>query len=878
VSFVAKENAPPAADEATAEHGNSNGNNLNSEGKDVVQDDDAKEEFQKILQRVKQQHPSSSASDSAVSNGDSRGTTNAAFKDMVDKASISKPTYQPPPLTAAQTDMKWQKSTKGFGKKYLDKFGFSGRLGAKETGVSGVIEVKVRPNQMGLGFGNFTEQSAMESNRKLDAEVRGKEYVPLEKNKESSAASGGGKRSRGVVEDRAASGAWRLGGVSLKDAQQQQKQSQKQGEGGAKNKKAKKGVSFGDVFETSSAASSVKPPQVILDMRGATPRHITDTSTINDHESSDRSEGVAAPLLGQELLYNLNLIVDMDELALRGSEARLEALETRISSAEADHAELTAVADRDRAQLTALRSIDTILARMQEALAQRPLRVTREDILGGFRRVCVHFPEETKLLGLVDVLPAMAQPLLEHELIGWNPGEQSGLLVELYVEWMSGISAFEEEVREQAEAGGDIGVEGGGEAATSAAYRCLSLIIEKLSLPALRRYLVNDWETKDPLSTRTCADLLRGVKGIYPKENFVTLVESTVLPKIASAVRFWSPTTDRTPLHEWVLPWLGVIGRSVSSVFPGTFSVIMLYTRYPMNCHFNIYPCVLCDLACTEIRRKLASALSQWNPLDSSAFFVVKPWGGVFDERAMNDFLLRNIMPKLVMVVREQVIEPHGQSTQHLAAALLWAPLLPREDVLCLLEGEFFPKWFAVLSGWLSSAGGVDLVEVAKWYRNWRAIFPEEVAALPMVVHYFSEAVDMLAAALANQGQSGPPGVYSPPPALGQGLDYFQLASKHKAHQLALKRLESLGGKAAAAPSTAAGDPLFKDVVAAFALEHGHSFLPKRSATGVALTEDGMPLWVFGGRVTCFLDQSVVFVKRAEDWQPIGLDALLAMV
>ena len=66
----------------------------------------------------------------------------------------------------------WEKHTKGIGLKLLNKFGFKGRLGANEDGVSSSIEVKVRPNAMGLGFGDFKEASAMKSNKILEAEWR----------------------------------------------------------------------------------------------------------------------------------------------------------------------------------------------------------------------------------------------------------------------------------------------------------------------------------------------------------------------------------------------------------------------------------------------------------------------------------------------------------------------------------------------------------------------------------------------------------------------------------------------------------------------------------------------------------------------------------
>ena len=53
---------------------------------------------------------------------------------------------------------RWQSSTKGFGQKFLEKFGLKknkGRLGKDATGISRQMEVVVRPHGQGLGFGAF---------------------------------------------------------------------------------------------------------------------------------------------------------------------------------------------------------------------------------------------------------------------------------------------------------------------------------------------------------------------------------------------------------------------------------------------------------------------------------------------------------------------------------------------------------------------------------------------------------------------------------------------------------------------------------------------------------------------------------------------------
>ena len=96
---------------------------------------------------------------------------------------------------------------------------------------------------------------------------------------------------------------------------------------------------------------------------------------------------------------------------------------------------------------------------------------------------------------------------------------------------------------------------------------------------------MNEWEVKDAAATHACAALLKHVKGIFLKDSFITLVEMTVLPKIATAVKYWSPTVDRTPIDAWVLPWVPVIGRSISTVFPGTMKKRQTYKHARTHTH-----------------------------------------------------------------------------------------------------------------------------------------------------------------------------------------------------------------------------------------------------------------------------------------------------
>ena len=65
----------------------------------------------------------------------------------------------------------FEKHTKGFASKYLAKFNFEGRLGKESQGITKPIEVQVRPNNLGMGFGGFKEATTIKANREVEREL-----------------------------------------------------------------------------------------------------------------------------------------------------------------------------------------------------------------------------------------------------------------------------------------------------------------------------------------------------------------------------------------------------------------------------------------------------------------------------------------------------------------------------------------------------------------------------------------------------------------------------------------------------------------------------------------------------------------------------------
>src|SRR5690606_770715 len=136
-------------------------------------------------QAAREAEPKSSGSSASSANGRSAAAAAAA----------------PAAVNIPKDLGKWEKHTKGFGRKMLEKFGFTGALGQRGTGVTTNVEVTVRPAGVGLGYGGVKEAAQLEANKRIAAEMRGEEYKPPEQKPKMSlveqmAASEGWKKSR----------------------------------------------------------------------------------------------------------------------------------------------------------------------------------------------------------------------------------------------------------------------------------------------------------------------------------------------------------------------------------------------------------------------------------------------------------------------------------------------------------------------------------------------------------------------------------------------------------------------------------------------------------------------------------------------------------
>jgi tuftelin-interacting protein 11 len=389
---------------------------------------------------------------------------------------------------------------------------------------------------------------------------------------------------------------------------------------------------------------------------------------------------------------------------------------------------------------------------------------------------------------------------------------------------------------------------------------------ERIIMPNVRRAITSEWDVKNPDG---CIALIEAMNAAFIKKAVAEdLVDMLVQPKLLTAVRNWNPTSDPVPIHTWLHPWLPLMRSKLSVVYP-------------------------------DIRRKLSQALQSWNAVDTSALAMLTPWKAVFDKTSMENLIIRAIVPKLVLALRDLQINPQQQDLRLFRSVLAWFGMVPMLHFTSLFVGEFFPRWIRVLVNWLSL--NPDFAEVSQWYIGWKSLFPEELLEDPEMIGPFNAALDLMNAALSELG--GDELVRLAAPEM-QDTTYFKVIEKRLQTNKMRERLHELEGSTRRPPGSSgssgssgsgsgngngggssgiswvgsgggglrsASNYTFKDVVEAFALDNGVEFSPK-----IGKTHEGKQVWKFGSR-SCYLDHDVVFVFMPEKqlWRPIGLEELL---
>lgn len=479
----------------TAEELKGNDDEEDDEGEEAL---DSKSNFQNIMKTVADE-----------------GLSNETFKKLA--------SGQPPPSTSesksnmSEVDLRqlgaWEKHTKGIGMKLLQKFGFKGRLGLRESGISKPIEAVVRPNLEGLGFSKTV------------------------KTVEGAIKEVGTKRQRNIAE---------VGSSDLESANSWKK-------GKARKSQASKTVSE---LMRRQDQDTVKT-QVIIDMRHKQTKILTNLADSGTVSAGEDDEGLLTQKkqLGAEFVYNMSLVADLVSLEVNKESREMNRIIAQAEAARAECDALEKQLSKDQPRQENLQKILQILQRMEEKRAELVLGLSERGITPAtictlFITLHDNFPEEFQLFGLLHLFPSIAEPAMSSLVVAWSPLEAPAVLLDMYYNWQPLVDHFK--------AVGKSGL-------ASCVRGYVEDAIASVLLPLVRRSVMTDWDVRDP---QACVSLFEALDAMIDPALFDQTINMTVMPKIKAQVREWNPGADPIPVHTWLHPWLPLLGSRLSEVYP----------------------------------------------------------------------------------------------------------------------------------------------------------------------------------------------------------------------------------------------------------------------------------------------------------------------
>ncbi|RLN87909.1 hypothetical protein BBJ28_00013133 [Nothophytophthora sp. Chile5] len=709
----------------------------------------------------------------------------------------------------------WEKHTTGFGTKMLAKMGFKGRLGKKEDGVSSTIEVKKRPTQMGIGYGDFTEASNLKQNRKLQKELKGETFDEDADRKQRE------REAEVLQEDDTL---WRRRKAPI---------------GGKKHKRAAD-------LTLEAQSKKKKRADVVLDMRGPDVRVLSDITAAYDVDPQ-RMEA-AKPKLGDELIYNVRMVVNLAQGKIYDLTQKIDANAENAAVMKKEAKLIKAQLDMDDVRLQHVQGIVQQLKKLDE-LRDRALEARSvEPLLTHLRVIRRNFPLEFDAHKLQQLVPSLCMPPLRALLSVSDllDSEASGDVIEQFrqiqmfllelpsVKTTAGSNSPTNVlpvIREKTVAMGD---------------ELYNFILEETLWPAMVQCVNVQWEVCGAASD--CIATFVRFRPHLSSEFEQAFLCQLVLPRLKNACHRWNPQTDSTPIDEWLLPWLPYVGSAMESLYP-------------------------------DIQLALASALNQWHPSDLSILAVISTWRKLWGEREYAKFTHRHIVRKLIRCLnRDFEINPQNQSLEALTWVLPWKDYLPERQFIALFEGEFFPKWLKVLRKWVSGTpdlaelekwyrGWKLFFEKNKMAKHDRLI-PHFHGALTLL-QVASESVDVPAEKrppVPELSKSAAKNYQDALAKAGADAEDGDKSSNGETRRRASKEPPLREGKTS--PRSVSRNVSLKDVLENLAISHSLTFMPKGF-------HDGQQVYAFG-KHQVIIEQGVVFMEETKgSFKPVDLEQLL---
>ncbi|PMD35007.1 TFP11-domain-containing protein [Hyaloscypha variabilis F] len=616
--------------------------------------------------------------------------------DEVSTPRISRPSaFSTPASSNGRTGKKAQAGPSvnagSFAARMMAKMGYKEGegLGKDGTGRSGVIEVTLRPQ--GVGLGAVKEKSKQEiEEEKRQAKLRGEKYEDSDEERK--------KRRKKP----------RVSGIES-------------GSGSAMStpRRAPK-PKFRTLEEVQRAAPGLQIPDAfapILDMTAPGQRLLTSTSGLLTPTTGTESvEQIESKKLARRAQNDLSAYVE----EWKNLEERKAYIEMTIIQHQQELEEEQREFDRMKSFADSVHLISQSVKDLQwDPVLQALLAADSMSESGN--------PAVNEELSNIAV--AAVHPFLRQATEGWQPLEDpklTGMAPQL-----SNIRHILGALSNEAKPikGQDYLINDGSHRIHSKSTTAYESMIYKIIFPKIVSAINQGWNVYDP---NPLLSFFEAWEGLLPSFVRSQILNQAVVGKLNEAVSSWNPKKRRTHElpHLWLFPWLQYLPAHHADPKSSTGLVSDVKRKFRQlvdtwDFHKGVVP------GLRQWREVLCPSREndQWTPL-----------------------IMNHVIPSMARFLQNEknfVVDPNDQAPymSALQGVFAWADILRPSYVAEVIVKTVFPRWQDVLHQWLTVVGPNE--EIGQWFEWWRdEVFPDGIKNLPSIQEQFDKGHEMINQAL----------------------------------------------------------------------------------------------------------------------------------